>query len=599
MNKGGRQYPVPRRAGRKAVRRLLGSKVPDADIREDAYALSITLLGGFQVAVGSRKIGETEWGLRKVRSLLKLLALAPSHRLHREQIMDILWPDLQPEAAANNFHKSLHVARHVLEPDLAPRCPSSFVHLQGDFVLLRPPGPLWIDAEAFRNAANSAQTTSDPQAYEDALAIYQGDLLPADRYQDWAAWHREELKITQYSLLLRLSRLHEKRGEIDRGVEVLRRIISSDPAHEEAHIGIMHLLVRSGQRHLALRQYDQLSAALRRELDVEPSAGLQALHRQILSGLVPSQPHVAFANGSLPRPLVRRRALPPLVGRERELELLNTVLDALFDGRGQIVLISGEVGMGKSRLAAETTRKAQLMGALTLWGRAERRIPFNLFSSAVEGLATRMAADEFVTLLGDCGPDLASMSPTIARILGLPQPISAPGEESLDVFASTKRLLLRLAASSPVMIVLDNIHLADDRSLELLLDIIDVTRTAPVLFLVTVGTDGIPRQSLLHATSRLCDDSSSYCLELNGLSLHETRRLLTGMLGVSIDRSVLEAIHALSGGNPYYAEESVRAFRGRDQIFQLDGIWHFGNRGADQWNRAQLRQPTSVSPSVK
>jgi DNA-binding SARP family transcriptional activator len=77
----------------------------------------VWLLGRFEVSVGSRIIGEDEWRLRKAASLVKLLALAPGRGLYREQILDLLWPDLKPRAAANNFHQTLHVARRTLEPE--------------------------------------------------------------------------------------------------------------------------------------------------------------------------------------------------------------------------------------------------------------------------------------------------------------------------------------------------------------------------------------------------------------------------------------------------------------------------------------------------
>src|SRR5205823_3297929 len=83
--------------------------------------LSIQLLGDFCVSVGSRAIDEREWTSRRARSLVKLLALAPRHRLHREHVMDRLWPDMGPEDGANNLHKPLYMARRILAPGLLPR----------------------------------------------------------------------------------------------------------------------------------------------------------------------------------------------------------------------------------------------------------------------------------------------------------------------------------------------------------------------------------------------------------------------------------------------------------------------------------------------
>src|SRR5437870_13272416 len=100
----------------------------------EEVSLQIHLLGGFQVIVGGRGVTEDEWRLRKARSLVKLLALAPGHRLHREQVMDALWPELGPEAAANNLRKALHVARRALDPSRSVE--SSYIPLQEDLIIL-------------------------------------------------------------------------------------------------------------------------------------------------------------------------------------------------------------------------------------------------------------------------------------------------------------------------------------------------------------------------------------------------------------------------------------------------------------------------------
>src|ERR687889_604636 len=79
-------------------------------------AVRIWMLGGFRISVGSRTITQDAWRLRKAAALVKLLALAPGHRLHREQVMDILWPDSGRRAASNSLRKTLHAARKVLDP---------------------------------------------------------------------------------------------------------------------------------------------------------------------------------------------------------------------------------------------------------------------------------------------------------------------------------------------------------------------------------------------------------------------------------------------------------------------------------------------------
>jgi DNA-binding SARP family transcriptional activator len=116
----------------------------------------VRLLGGFRVSVGSRVIQEDSWRLRKAASLIKLLALAPGHRLHREQAMDLLWPDLDAGAAANNLHRALYSARRTLEPR-APAVGSRYLRLREGMISLCPEGALWVDVEAFEDAAATAR----------------------------------------------------------------------------------------------------------------------------------------------------------------------------------------------------------------------------------------------------------------------------------------------------------------------------------------------------------------------------------------------------------------------------------------------------------
>src|SRR5918993_4415134 len=125
--------------------------------RQAPPALRIWLLGGFKVSVGSRCIGEQEWHLRKAGSLLKVLALSPGHRLHREQAMELLWPDLDPKAALNNLRYALHVARRTLEPAAPAGAASGYLHLRGESLVLSPTVSLWVDVEAFEEAATTAR----------------------------------------------------------------------------------------------------------------------------------------------------------------------------------------------------------------------------------------------------------------------------------------------------------------------------------------------------------------------------------------------------------------------------------------------------------
>src|SRR2546423_5815922 len=232
--------------------------------------LAIQLLGDFRVTVGSRAIDEREWRLRKARSLVKLLALAPRHRLHREHIMDRLWPDMGPDDGANNLHKALYVTRRILEPNLPPRRASSYLRLHHDLLLLEAPGGLWIDVEVFLAAATDAHEVRTPQAYQEALRLYTGDLVPEDQYEDWAIAYREWLSGLRVTLLVELAGVQEQTGDCSSAIETLQQAVASDPVHEEAQGLLMLLLVQTGRRHLALLPYHALLATLQLEFGVEP-----------------------------------------------------------------------------------------------------------------------------------------------------------------------------------------------------------------------------------------------------------------------------------------------------------------------------------------
>lgn len=178
-------------------------------------AVRVWLLGGFSVSVGTREIGEGAWRRRKAGSLVKLLALARGHRLHRERVLDLLWPDLDAKRAGNNLHRVLHFARRALEPALLGA--SAHLRLRDGWILLCPDGSLRVDVEAFEDAAANAHRSREPAAYRAAIDLYSGDLLPESRYEAWTEERRRELRTTYLTLLVESASLHEERGELDEG----------------------------------------------------------------------------------------------------------------------------------------------------------------------------------------------------------------------------------------------------------------------------------------------------------------------------------------------------------------------------------------------
>jgi len=214
-----------------------------------------------------------------------MLALAPGHRLHREQLSYALWPELGIEAGARNLRKNLHLARRLLSAD--PADAAELISSDGGALALA--RDAWVDVEAFEATASAARRAGDPDLYEDALALYQGELLPEDRYEEWVSHRAEELRSEFLALLAEQVALLESRGELDRAAAALRRQIAADPLSEETHARLMRVEALAGRSREALEVYDRLAATLRQEIGEEPSVETQRLREEIATahGLAP------------------------------------------------------------------------------------------------------------------------------------------------------------------------------------------------------------------------------------------------------------------------------------------------------------------------
>jgi DNA-binding SARP family transcriptional activator len=157
-------------------------------------ACDVRLLGGFAVRVDGQSVSPDSWRSRRAADLVKLLALEPGHRMHREQAMDALWPDLSREAASANLRKAVHFARRTLGN------PEAFSS-QESMLDLWPSGPLGTDLDRFEHAASEALRSGDPQVCAAVAGAYGGDLLPADRYEPWTSDHRLAARQRYLSLL--------------------------------------------------------------------------------------------------------------------------------------------------------------------------------------------------------------------------------------------------------------------------------------------------------------------------------------------------------------------------------------------------------------
>src|SRR5947209_7872998 len=259
----------------------------------DTLGLRLQLLGAFRVWIGPHLIPDAAWRRRKAAGLIKLLALSPEHRLNREEVLELLWPTLSPDSAGNNLHRTLHIVRHTIEPELPPGGHSRYLGIEGDLLVLCPEAGLDVDVDAFVGAAKAARESRDPARFEEAIDHYTGDLLPGDQYDDWTAVRRDQLRRAYHELLRRLSRLHEEKGEYALAIEVLQCLLDSEPTEEGTHADLMRLYAASGRRQEALRQYTRLTRTLRRELEAEPDIPARRLYEEIRAGAFPPDQDVS------------------------------------------------------------------------------------------------------------------------------------------------------------------------------------------------------------------------------------------------------------------------------------------------------------------
>ncbi len=326
----------------------------------DETGVGIRLLGGFEATVDGRLVAADAWRLRKAKTLVKLLVLADGHRMHRESLVALLWPDRDAASGTNNLHQALYVARRVLS-----RGSGGLFALREDVVLLSDGAMPWIDVEAFEAACRRARDTRAPGDYRSAVELYRGDLLPEDQFEAWAEAPREALRDRRLGLLIEYAELLAERREYTEVAEIAGVVTAADPFHEGAYRLLMTALAARGRRYEALAMFDRLRESLTQEFAADPEPETRRLYRALLTGgdrspaaATVTEPATSMTTGapavikpdaagtSRPAPA---RGLGNLtveqtsfVGREREIA---EIVQAL--GRTRLLTLTGPGGAGR------------------------------------------------------------------------------------------------------------------------------------------------------------------------------------------------------------------------------------------------------------
>lgn len=257
-------------------------------------SVHVRLLDAFAVTVDGAPAPRDGWGRRNAAALVKLLALAPGHRLHREQVADALWPEASVDRAIPRLHKAAFYARQAV--------PGAVV-LRGEMVSLFPDDRLVVDVDEFEALGKAALATNDRGSLARALQLA-GALLPEDRYEGWVERRADALRIRHLELLHLAHRWND--------------ILELDPADEIAHLALARQHRDDGNRHAALRQLQRLERALS-DLGLAMSTDAIQLRLQVAAdgaARSPSPHHPGRGRESKHRFEHRRRATPA-AGRHR------------------------------------------------------------------------------------------------------------------------------------------------------------------------------------------------------------------------------------------------------------------------------------------
>ncbi len=599
---------------------------------EVSVSLTITTLGRFSIQRDQDLLSGGNWNSRRVRELFKLLLSAEQHRLHREQVQELLWPSSSIDQAANSFGKTLYLLRRALEPDLATGKISNYVSLERDILFLVPDS-MQIDADIFESLAKQLQARvhsdlTDKQLgmldeFDRALALYGGVYLPDDLYEDWAQRRRDRLHRTCCWLLEHAAKIAVAGAQGQRACAYLQALLEYNTSDEQTHRELMLTYARMGRRSEALNQYQLLRTTLREELHVNPLPETVELYRAIHAGRVPvdltgslqllqgvpvgelfdaplhTRVHAATDvheahSAVIVKPqetevttipadrLDPERVLQAeLVGRAEELRQLRQV----FARKEQCYafFISGEAGIGKTRLAREFAAWVEGQQATVLMGTCYEMsgtLPYQPVIDILTAHIRSSSPEQLRSVLGDNAIDLAKIIPDLrVKLPDLPPPEPlGPEVERRNLYNAVVHYLNAIAAEHPLLVILDDLQWADTATLQLLSYVLlqraNQAEGGALFFLLLYRADEVqethPLRSLLSSQMRTGHAKE---LRLLRLKAEEVQQLLVQMAGHEVRPSFSDEIYKHTEGNPFFIGESIRALVEEGKIKKMGERW--------------------------
>jgi DNA-binding SARP family transcriptional activator len=581
----------------------IGPPTPGVAVSEAQYLgsdaitpLRVSLMGGFRVERADAGQAISDWQRRSAKTLFKLLAVRPAHALHREQVLDVLWPGVQPQSALNSFGKALHAARHALEPELPRPKDSAYLRLTDGMLVLNTEH-VTVDTDRFEQLAEDAMRSREVEAYDAALAAYGGELLPEDRYEHWSSERRGVLVELRLRLLLGMAEALESHSAYNDAADRLRQVLRHDPTREAVHRQLMRLYSRIGAPDQAVRQFHLCEDVLRRELDLAPQPETVTLCGQIVANRLWRPPPGPGADLARSSPAQTSNG-HPFVGRERVIERMSGQLARRDETQPGMVVVSGEAGVGKTRLLEEFANRAREQGAVALCGgRGAHASQFACgpFAVALEDYAASRSEAERV--------ELARIYPALTRFVpslgsGSPFLTAAPDmrDYRLDLIPSIVQFLTDLARATPVLLVLGDLQETDDIGLDLIRYLAHLAVRVPLLLVGALRDPDIEVGAGLHRMIEAMTRERLWLrIELHCLSRRSTDQLVRAMLpGANVSDTTLAEIYAQSRGNPLFVRELVDGIRSQGDPAAADECLQ-----GSSWLAARLQTRTRALTAMR
>jgi DNA-binding SARP family transcriptional activator len=580
--------------------------------------LRIFALGPFRILRDGQPIPASAWRSQQSRTVLKVLLARRGRVVPADQLLEILWPDDDPETARGRLHVRVSQLRRALDPDGSS---SVVLTVEGGYVF-DTEASCWIDVDEFETLARSGHRCQADGAlaeaitsYEAARALYQGDFLEEDLYEDWAFAERERLRAGFLTMLTELAEAYAQQGRYRRAIDSCQEVLAADSCRESVYVRLMLYHYYAGERPRALSTYERCRRVLADELDVEPLPATVALAERIRDGTLwtaegaPRYPPPAYEGRLFEVPYSLGHT--PFVGREREYAWLVEQWRAAQTGA---ILVEGEAGVGKSRLLDEFLGYARAEGATVLRARVSRTnvLPYApvvaalrplLKEKPVRGRTTFQETPRPGTAQEQNSPSflegpgeredlhrttlaaLARLFPEVRdRHAGLPPLPELPARQERERLFRAVEALVQARIPAGGLLWVDDAHRAGTGSLDLL------ARLAGSLTVVlSCRTEETPPDHRLRVALRpLRHEGRLAELALEPLSPAAVQALLR-QLGHGKLLALAEALMARTGGNPLFVIASLQ------HMFE-EGALYIDAQG--HWATAEDAD-LSLSPTVR